>query len=818
MYEQEHTGFFPGEDRALQVNFTGYKNSFAFQIERAYYTDKDGVFSIEARLEFNSRNYDASYVPGIPWLTTANLKLHGFWSLSSREMCLVWEEEGNKHSLTALLKLSSVNNSSNATCLITGTLWIFHDMNHFGPIPVVIVPNVKYEYSYVSTLEKPGDLFAAKSGSEQNNQPLNILHSESVCSIFSDEQTAFPLKYASSCSFAKDCHPFSGVVDYVPYYVSFVKIDCSDVTKRLRVLVEFPNGTYGWHNTLFDPNTTLVGEGFWDDKKNELYVVLCRFLGITESWSSAHIGDCTTRLSLSFPAVLSIRQSSRLLGQIWSTKEVNDSGYFKEVVFSGIYNHLIGDSGMKYEYSEISRVKKLCSVQKAIRKDGEEMNGFSHNMNFYIALTDSEGHTGRGSFTLVSFGNQFYDGSYYSPRSSWDKGGLLNISYNVDFTIFKDQHASQMAPYTEKVRVKISAEGVYDSRTGRLCMVGCKNLKAADNGQSETVALDCDILLDFQLFSMEPYSNRVYAKEGIIESLRKKESDPLYFDPIDATSDDYREHLARAERARVSIRRMNLETTLALLSNTLSCLFVWFQLYHVKKNPQVLPSISMVMLSALSLGNLVPLVLVFETTFSQNHHPGSVLMSSWGWRETFKVIVRIFKMTALLLQCRIFQLTWSAKSNDGNRKSLILAEVVTLFASLPSYAVGAFIAVFVLGKVTFMSSTISVANFFLLPQLLLNMLMNSKGSVLTPPFYFGTTLLSLPPHLYNLYLDHIDVHEHLLLEVVPQAFASGDIIISLSGLMFAAVIVLQQKFGGRCILPQRFRERDEYEKALTDES
>jgi hypothetical protein len=39
-----------------------------------------------------------------------------------------------------------------------------------------------------------------------------------------------------------------------------------------------------------------------------------------------------------------------------------------------------------------------------------------------------------------------------------------------------------------------------------------------------------------------------------------------------------------------------------------------------------------------------------------------------------------------------------------------------------------------------------------------------------------------------------------------------DVIIPLVGLLFAAIIYLQQRFGGRCFMPKRFKELEGYEK------
>ncbi|KAK7405246.1 hypothetical protein VNO78_06445 [Psophocarpus tetragonolobus] len=46
-----------------------------------------------------------------------------------------------------------------------------------------------------------------------------------------------------------------------------------------------------------------VGEGWWNEEKNQLSIVGCHFLGMEESIASVHVGDCSTRMSLSKKAV-----------------------------------------------------------------------------------------------------------------------------------------------------------------------------------------------------------------------------------------------------------------------------------------------------------------------------------------------------------------------------------------------------------------------------------------------------------------------------------------------------------------------------------
>lgn len=103
---------------------------------------------------------------------------------------------------------------------------------------------------------------------------------------------------------------------------------------------------------------------------------------------------------------------------------------------------------------------------------------------------------------------------------------------------------------------------------------------------------------------------------------------------------------------------------------------------------------------------------------------------------------------------------------------------------------------------------------FLLPQILLNVFMNSKGNALSCSFYFGISLVRLIPHAYDLfealvYVDSSSLYED---EIADYYSTFWDIIIPLVSLMFAVIISLQQRFGGCSILSWRIKGKEEYEK------
>ncbi|KAF2297692.1 hypothetical protein GH714_002281 [Hevea brasiliensis] len=336
----------------------------------------------------------------------------------------------------------------------------------------------------------------------------------------------------------------------------------------------------------------------------------------------------------------------------------------------------------------------------------------------------------------------------FEPYRVNTNSGLINISYKMSFTASSDFKLGNKLLSNEFV--EISAEGTYDNETGVLCMIGCSRPIFLLENSTENQSEDCQILINVQ-FSPLNAKGRNNIK-GTIKSMREK-LDPLYFWEIEISSNSI-----YTSQAAESVWRMDMEITMVLISNTLACVFVGLQLYHAKKHPDVLPFISFVMLMVLTLGYMIPLLLNFEALFMANHNRQNVFLESGGWLEVNEVIVRVVTMVAFLLQFRLLQLSWSARQSDGSHKSLWLAEKKVLYLALPLFVGGGLIA-----------------------------WAHSSTWSLDLSYIYGN-------HRQDFYS------------------TAWDIIIPLVGLLFAAFIYLQQRYGGSCIIPKRFRGTPDYEK------
>ncbi|KAK8676881.1 hypothetical protein V6N13_142440 [Hibiscus sabdariffa] len=328
-------------------------------------------------------------------------------------------------------------------------------------------------------------------------------------------------------------------------------IQCSADRLSLRFLIGFQSHSYRGYYSSSNISTSLIGEGTWDAKSNRLCIAACRIYDASSSLEKSRVGDCTTRLSLRFPAVLSMGHTSIVEGEIWSVKTRNEAGFFERIEFrnTGRYRGWIQLQGLKYEYTEMDKVKKSCPEKNPRTRSsgGQYPDGYSGDMGFSMSiLNGSKGNIGRGSSDPLAVGDQPYQRFPFLIPSSSSKpknpgvesnssSGSLNISYNIRITLHS---SSEFYPslnpvnkssneYTQ-TEIWISAEGIYDTATGSLCMVGCRHLTSGDKSFSSHL-MDCEILVNVYFPPLN--SDRRSKIKGSMESMREK-TDPLYFMPV----------------------------------------------------------------------------------------------------------------------------------------------------------------------------------------------------------------------------------------------------------------------------------------------
>ncbi|KAL6314787.1 hypothetical protein AAG906_027136 [Vitis piasezkii] len=412
--------------------------------------------------------------------------------------------------------------------------------------------------------------------------------------------------------------PDTGLITGICSMLRREAIQCSEYERRSLVLVKFQSDE---HYQPFHPNMTLVGEGWWDAEKSRLSVVACRLSNLKNSLANAQVGDCSVRLSLRFNTIWSIRNMSMMLGQIWSNKTVNESGYFERIAFQSTQNVML-----EVRASSMS-ILKLTEQEVYARKEACWKQG-------------------------VAYPNGLYKPYQYAIPLSINSKSPVPVSRSVPANRVVEANTSNSIPMNISYKISFTLEPGVEFE-------GCRKLSLMTR-LSTNDSMDCEILVNFQF---PPLNSKKGCIKGTIKSRREK-SDPLYFEHLDLSSTSY-----TVVEAKQSIWRMDLEIFMVLISNTLSCVFLGLQLFYVKNQPDVLPSISLLMLVILTLGYMVPLVLNFEALFLQNHARQNVLLESGGWLKVNEVIVRVVTMVVFLLQFRLLQLTWSAKCGAETKRA-----------------------------------------------------------------------------------------------------------------------------------------------------
>ncbi|KAK2968457.1 hypothetical protein RJ640_004463 [Escallonia rubra] len=842
---------YSGGDMILGRNSSGdyYDRKLFFgTTSNVYKTNTTGVYMIEAYLKFRSVvSYPVGYVHS-DFRRGQKLEFlfNGFWSESSEKLCMVgsapwYTSEGNILDLDAVLKLNYAKNKTISNILVSGVLESLSsadDPSYFDSISILALSKENsYKYTLVSEEFNQGN-------SGEIDYPPNSslsLQPSRVCSMLTRPFTSYKVDYASKCISFQNCTSLGEEFGFSPNFMTLKAIDCSNDGQTIRYLLEFSKMSFVAYYKFLNPTRTLVAEASWDANKNRLSIVACRILNQLDPLESAHVGDCSIRMSLRYPAVWSIGNTVMTEGQIWTTKSADESGYFDRLKFQSYKNRVWDvEPSLKYEYTQMDRVRRSCPVRNVVNNASTYPSEHSYDIRIQFQDTTSRGGSFWGNAEPISVGHALYSPRMmHSGRQSWKLveqpdtvySGPVNISYEIGLTLLysgklvdSSLNLSLTPNGEDRSMIKISAEGVYDAATGFLCMIGCRNLYSHEKPTHDS--MDCNILVKFQLPSLQEGG---YV-QGSIVSMRE-DNDPLYFDQLNLSAQAFYSNSATTQSVRRS--RTDFKIIVRLVSNTLACVFVGLQLLYAKKHPDLLPLISLYMLVILSFGHIVPVVQNFQALLLRIRNGENAFGGSGGWLEVIQVLCEVIA-SGLLLSLLGHRTVWTQKLSDGEKKSLWASEKK---AVLVSFAYG------IMRPPRSYDSLVPPG--FLLPQILLNIFEVSRERCLSPWFYLGMTFVGLVPQAYPLYIRRIWLassnDQFPCVGLLPQAQASPlyirrtwlasfnyqfcynlktgdnwgswDAIFLCADVAFAGVIYMQQRFGGRCFLPRRFKKVQVSEKA-----
>ncbi|KAJ1284768.1 hypothetical protein BS78_03G230400 [Paspalum vaginatum] len=594
----------------------------------------------------------------------------------------------------------------------------------------------------------------------------------------------------------------------------------------------------------------LVAQGSWDSSRSQLCLRACRVATPGLSRADLDVRECGIGVRFWFPAVWSIRDRSVAAGMIWnaSGNSGGDTAAGGVISVSSRAGGYMGNlSDIKYSYSRVEEAKKHYNSMPALstERKGRFPSNYSiwdFTFNFFLKK-----HGGlRGYASPVTIGSALVEGGglmaeeAFSEAVDVKKQRLLNVSYDLQW----QYHQAAYLNYSSYVNnnspqprlTRISAEGVYDTKTGSLCMVACQ---AVVNGSSS----DCEILVTVQFAPMDAVEGD--RAVGTISSLRKK-GDPLFFEALEFAGNG----MYAARRAESS-SRVDMESVMLVVSMTLYCVFTALQLRHVRKHPEALPATSSTMLAVLALGYVIPLVLNLEDMYTDSSRRFFVQLTTGGSLELNEFMLRASTMLAFVLQLRLLQLSLSSRrgSTDNNQaaskhedpsSSSSDAERSTLWICLPLYALGAVVVWIVhmsddrhgpraralsaprrLALVDDLAAYAGlVLDGFLLPQVVRNAFSGSRVTALSPWFYGGGTVIRAAPHAYDVFRrrSYVPSWRPSYVYANPRDDLFGvawDVAIPCGAALLAVVLFLQQRHGGAFLCCLRSGRSGEYQKVAT---
>ncbi|KQK04943.1 uncharacterized protein LOC106866218 [Brachypodium distachyon] len=742
---------------------------------------------------------------------TLTFELDGYYSSASGDLCMVGSGSGRAADGTpvrlvpAVLRLRFPSPANLTSSFVTGRLQST-DSDSFDPVSLLAY--AEEGYAYAESASCPQVTPAARSARDVFDG-----RNFSCSNLKSALKTAFRLDYANGGQLA------ASSLGIHQRYMFVNRIHCA-ADGAVRAYVAFSNVSDFSMYYFMVGEKAIVAEGFWDQNANRLCLKGCHVVNSGPSRAELAVGECGIGMSFWFPALWSIQERSISAGLVWNTSLKSEEGI---VGHSNAAPNFRGNiAGLKYNYTKVDEAKKYykeSGLNKARKGKFPDSSSY-RDLAFRFYLRKG---SGSGYASPVTIGSMLYDGNslvvptLFSRNATMEmKQKVLNVSYDIYYVgnwsleTFSRQH--------------ISAEGVYDTETGTLSLVACREVN---------VSSDCKIMLTAQFATLDAKATQHV--QGKIKSLREK-TDPLFFETLDIAS--YGMYTDQVEK---SIWRMDLESTMALISMTLSCIFIAVQLFHVKKVPEALPAMSITMLVVLASGYMIPLVLNFEALF-KNNNKQTFQFSDGGWLEVNEVMVRIITMVTFLLQLRLLQLAWSGRSVDGSKHEIWVAEKKVLWICLPLYILGGVVASVVhvrsnhRGRMlrhvarimpvrhAFWEDLVSygglILDGFLLPQVILNVFSASKVRALSPGFYIGSALIRALPHVYDVFRAR-----HFVPSLRPSyIYASShddlfslawDIVIPCGAVLLALLLFFQQRLGGTFFLCSKNRKSSEYEMVST---
>ncbi|CAO2199242.1 unnamed protein product [Urochloa humidicola] len=423
------------------------------------------------------------------------------------------------------------------------------------------------------------------------------------------------------------------------------------------------------------------------------------------------------------------------------------------------------------------------------------------------------------------------------------ESGVLNVS--AELSLSGDPYANVSSLFLE---------GVYNPVNGRMYLIGCRRIRATRQAfptlkDIEDYGMDCSIEVTVEY---PPTTARwlINPTAKVHIASTRDPIDPLHFN---TTSLQTLPILYREQRQDILSRR-GVEGVLRVATLGAAIVAEFSQLMYIKAHTDVMPYVSLVMLGVQAAGYSVPLITGAEALFARiasGSDGGAdgvtppqpsyeVDRSAVYW--TIDCVVKILILAALLLTLRLAQKVWRSRIRlltrsplepgrvPSDRKVLLytsaahlagftvilLAHYASVYAR-PTAASGAAGGsseyLDARGKthalrewaVTLEEYVGMAQDFFLLPQVIGNVVWRINCKPLKGSYYAGVTAVRLLPHLYDYVrapamINPYFAEEYEFVNTSLDFYSRfGDVAIPVVAVALAAAVYVQQRWNYKII-------------------
>ncbi|GLJ20189.1 hypothetical protein SUGI_0366490 [Cryptomeria japonica] len=568
-------------------------------------------------------------------------------------------------------------------------------------------------------------------------------------------------------------------------------------------------------------NTGTAGLGSVRENQNNMW--------IQAKWSKASPGKicmvgclastltpaCDFQVSFYIPESLSLKQRNIVVGFISSIHKDSKALYplsFEHPIQPRISLPYGFDNEMPYDYAKNTIAESLLE-----RKNSKAMGdlirwhlfkypwrklGQSRD-SFYILGRDLSVHSAIVSCGVNSNATMNLDIIAIENFVGMD---LSDASYGYNYgrisCILKQGQTSQDERSLLKVAaqfklqgifptlIKLSVEGVYDPRKGKMDLVGCRDIRdrteilRSNSSIDVKDGLDCQIELNLQY---PPTNFRLLIDRSVKVSIRsnRTESDPLYFKPLEVHS----AQTSYTGETVEAIPRTILEPVLNILSLCLAIACIVSQLLYVRHNAEAGAYTSLVMVGIQALSYGISLTTRIDYFYFKSSDPPYKqeeysCPTEQNPPPLFDILINVMLLLAFTFTVKLFHTVWQSRlrlTQIPSEKLVLLwcgvmygicfvIEICAGIAKVPINVVSSLSY----GQQTDWKEAVRpyvrlIQDFFLLPQFFCISEWKYNGKSLRKCYYVGITALCILPQIYNYAYDRNSQGEFWSIAVVILA-------------------------------------------------